>query len=135
MTLTAQEPPPTAPCSRRVLVVEDDHALRGAVVELLEDNGYTPVEASNGAEALQALRTVVPYPCLILLDVMMPVMDGYQFRDEQMKDPALRGIPVLVVTAHASVTAESIASATVLRKPLDLDALLAIIARYCGPAT
>ncbi len=120
-------------CKRRVLVVEDDRDVREAVVELLEDNAYEPVPAINGLEALEKLREGKDDPCLILLDVMMPVMDGWQFRAEQKKDPALSDIPVVLVTAHASIRPDHVDAAGILRKPLDFDALLALLERFCGP--
>jgi CheY-like chemotaxis protein len=122
------------PCSRRVLVVEDDIDIRGAVVEVLEDAEYEPVVAGNGAEALARLREGSPDPCLILLDMMMPVMDGYEFREAQKADPAMSEIPVVLFTAHPNVTPASVGAAGVLKKPLDFDALLHLIEEFCGPA-
>jgi CheY-like chemotaxis protein len=122
------------PCSRRVFVVEDDRDIREAVVEILEDHAYKPVPAENGAVALQRLRAGGPDPCLILLDVMMPAMDGFQFRAEQEKDPSLAAIPVVLFTAHAAVSPTSIGAVGVLKKPIDFEALLSIIEEHCGPA-
>jgi CheY-like chemotaxis protein len=121
------------PCKKRILVVEDDPDVREAVVEVLQDNDYEPIEAINGVEALARLREGKGDPCLILLDVMMPVMDGWQFRAEQKKDPALSEIPVVLVTAHASIKPAHVDAAGILRKPLDFDALLALLERFCGP--
>ena len=121
-------------CRRRVLVVEDDRDIREAVREILEDHAYEPVEAENGAVALEVLRAGQPDPCLILLDVMMPVMDGFQFRAEQEKDPSLSAIPVVLFTAHAAVTPSSVGAVGVLQKPLDFDRLLKLLEEYCGPA-
>src|SRR5690349_23695253 len=84
-----------------VLVVEDDFDLRDALVPILEYEGHRVVSAANGKEALERLRTMPP-PSLILLDLMMPVMDGEQFRAQQLRDPALASIPVVIVSAHAS---------------------------------
>lgn len=122
------------PCSRRVLVVEDDLDIRGAVVEVLEDASYEPVVASNGAEALARLREGRPDPCLILLDMMMPVMDGYEFREAQRADPSMSEIPVVLFTAHPNVTPASVGAVGVLKKPLDFDALLRLLERHCGAA-
>ena len=77
-------------CERTVLVVEDDQEVRDAIAEVLEDSEYKPLPAANGAEALERLRTATPQPCVILLDVMMPTMDGWQFRAAQQSDPAER---------------------------------------------
>src|SRR5205085_12014163 len=90
----------TMTCGRRVLVVEDDHDVREALVEALEASDYHPMAAANGSEALQRLRSGSEPPCVILLDVMMPVMDGREFREEQRRDPALAEIPVVVLSAH-----------------------------------
>src|SRR6476620_2244355 len=81
-----------------ILVVEDDEMTRESMVELLRESGYTVDAAVNGAEALAHLRTH-PHPCVILLDLMMPVMTGQEFRREQLKDSALAAIPVIVVSA------------------------------------
>src|SRR4051812_17571750 len=85
-----------------VLVVEDEADLRALIVGLLEGDGYAAVGASNGEEALDVLRTTPRRPCLILLDLMMPRMDGWAFRAAQRRDPALASIPVVVVTGYGS---------------------------------
>ena len=82
----------------RILVVEDDEDAREAMVALLQMKGYRAVPAGNGQEALDYLRRA-PVPDLIILDLWMPVMDGWQFRSEQAKDPRLKNVPVIVVTA------------------------------------
>ena len=113
----------------RVLVVEDDEDAREAIVALLQMKGYQAVAAANGCEALQHLRSAV-LPDLIILDLWMPVMDGWQFRAEQLKDARLARVPVIVVSAlsdRAEVDANE-----VLMKPVDLDHLLATVERYCG---
>jgi CheY-like chemotaxis protein len=114
--------------------VEDDIDIQGAVVEVLEDAEYQPVVASNGVEALARLREGEPEPCLILLDMMMPVMDGYEFRAAQRADPSMSGIPVVLFTAHPNVTPSSVGAVGVLKKPLDFDALLGLLDEFCGPA-
>src|SRR5690349_1848715 len=83
-----------------VLVVEDSTDARQMLASLLEVEGFAVRTAANGREALDQLRAGPP-PCLILLDLMMPVMDGYQFRAEQRQDPGLSPIPVVVVSAVA----------------------------------
>jgi CheY-like chemotaxis protein len=122
-------------CEKFVLVVEDDRDVRDAILEVLEDNAYHAVPASNGQEGLQALRTAGNKPCLILLDLMMPVLDGWGFRAAQRGDQELGAIPVVVLTAHASAqqTAEEMQAAGFLKKPLRLEALLDTVQRYCGP--
>jgi CheY-like chemotaxis protein len=121
-----------AASARCILVVEDDFDIRDAVIQILTDEGYRVVGAANGQDALERLRAEPNAYGLILLDLMMPVMDGRQFRAEQERDPALAAIPVVVMSADASVQvkATSIRAADCLRKPIQLDTLLATIARF-----
>jgi CheY-like chemotaxis protein len=120
--------------SHTVLVVDDDRDIRDSVVELLEDNGYHAIGASNGREALDVLRSSPP-PCLILLDLMMPVMDGRGFREEQLKNPAWTTIPVIVISAYNDVDAQARAlAADHLRKPLGLRPLIEAVRRHCSGA-
>lgn len=121
-----------AGCAATVLVVEDDSDIRDELADVLEDSNYRTIRAANGAVALQKLRGG-PRPCLILLDLMMPVMDGREFLDQQQKDAALKEIPVVVLSAHmdAAHGATQIKAAGFLRKPIDLSELLRIIERYC----
>ena len=118
----------------RILVVDDDVDIRDATRLVLEHNGYRVVAASNGEEALRLLQDG-PVD-LILLDMMMPVMDGWGFRRSQPDGPAFVRIPVIVLTGdgRASSKAAAIGAAGYLRKPLDLDDLLAMIARHCALA-
>ncbi|MBK8169804.1 MAG: response regulator [Sandaracinaceae bacterium] len=120
--------------TRRVLVVDDDEDLRTTVSELLSDAGYDPVPAGDGKAALQILRSDGERCCLVLLDLMMPRMDGWQFRAEQMKDPALATIPVIVMTAGRNLDEAPVQVDEIVLKPLRLEALLAAVARYCPPA-
>src|SRR5215212_2491309 len=85
-----------------VMVVEDDFTIRETLRELLEDEGYRVTQASNGAEALACLRTNGT-PRLILLDLMMPVMDGVEFRRALQKDPRLSDIPMVVLSADLAL--------------------------------
>ena len=122
-------------CERRVLVVEDDRDVRDTLLEVLEDYAYAPLAASNGKEALDRLRASDVRPCVILLDVMMPVMDGWGFRAAQTEDAQLSEIPVVVLTAHASaaLTARDLHAAGYLKKPVSLEDLLAAVERHCEP--
>ena len=125
----------TAPaCARTVLIVEDDADTRGAIVEVLTDGNYRALQAANGAAALDELRAAAPPPCVILLDVMMPVMDGREFRNVQRVDEALREIPVVVLSAHADATslADQMQVAGFLRKPVDLVTLLQTVEQFCA---
>ena len=115
-----------------VMVIEDDFAIRETLRELLEEEGYEVVGAANGMDALSRLHHG-PAPRLILLDLMMPVMDGREFRTAQRSDPALARIPVVVITADAAVDqeAEALAVEAVLPKPFELGRLLDTVHRYC----
>ena len=119
----------------RVLIVEDDDDIRETLIEVLEDNGFEASSAANGAEALELLRADHSYPNVILLDMMMPVLDGWGFRSAQLADPSLRSIPVIVLTAHASIeeTARTLGATGFLRKPVRLDPLLDAIRRHAAP--
>jgi CheY-like chemotaxis protein len=115
-----------------ILVVEDDEDAREAMVALLQMKGYRAVPAGNGREALDYLEEA-PAPDLIILDLWMPVMDGWHFRSEQIKNPRLAHIPVIVVTAlsdRADVDANE-----VIIKPVDVERLLSTVDHYCrrGP--
>jgi CheY-like chemotaxis protein len=111
-----------------LLVVEDDLDVRETLCDILIDEGYQVVQAGHGAEALARLRDGVR-PHLILLDMMMPVMDGWAFRAAQRADPELAGIPVIVMTAHIGPqeATRDLEAVALLRKPIRLDALLAAI--------
>lgn len=116
---------PTLP----VLVVEDDPDQRDAVVLALEQAGYAVVAAGDGLEALELLHAGT-VPCVILLDLMMPEMDGVAFRKEQLKSPAMARIPVVVVSAFGQLTrARSLQVADYLPKPVELDRLVAVVQR------
>jgi CheY-like chemotaxis protein len=117
----------------RILVVEDDASVREALAVFLEGEGYSVVEAGDGAEALTRLRTSGPV-ALILLDLMMPVMNGWEFRDAQARDPRLASIPVVVITADNSAVHQAARAgvAGCLLKPLEFPELLSYVGRYCG---
>jgi CheY-like chemotaxis protein len=126
MVLTKQQ------CSR-VLIVEDDLAIREALTEILEDEGYQVTGAANGQEAIQALRGSA-LPCLILLDLMMPVMNGWQFRAEQKQDPALAPVPVVIISADSDLRtkATTLEAVDFLQKPIQLTRLLDTVEQFCG---
>ncbi len=118
---------------RKVLVVEDNEDIRDAVAVSLEDAGYDVSVAANGAIAIDALRESNDLPCLILLDLMMPVMDGVQFLQEMRSDPRLSALPVVVITADGSAITKATALGTHggLRKPVRLKELLSTVSKYC----
>ncbi|HXJ22565.1 MAG TPA: response regulator [Polyangia bacterium] len=107
----------------RLLVVEDDDMIREALTDLLRDEGAVVTPAQNGREALQQLRGAHAID-LILLDLMMPVMDGWEFRVEQRADPQLAPIPLIAMSADMSAKARAIAADAYLRKPLDFSELV-----------
>ena len=118
---------------RQILVVEDDVAIRTLVSEVLRDDGYEVSEASNGVEALAALTD--RRPDLIVLDLMMPVMDGWTFVEECRRNRACDELPIVVTSASHDLprTAERLRSfgvRTCLAKPFDVDGLLALVERY-----
>jgi CheY-like chemotaxis protein len=117
----------------RILIVEDDASVREALAVFLEGEGYSVSEAGDGAEALACLRGSESFG-LILLDLMMPVMSGWEFRDVQAKDPALASIPVVVITADNSAVQQAARAgvAGCLLKPLEFPELLSYVDRYCG---
>jgi len=117
-----------------LLVVEDEADNRNTLADLLRAYGYEVETAANGAEALNLLRAS-PAPCLILLDLRMPVMDGWEFRRQQLADPVLARIPILVTTAVApgAIEADELQIDVFLPKPFDVDLLLDIVRRYCEP--
>ena len=112
---------------KRILLVEDDEITRGAVKMVLEWEGYRVDCAANGQEALDYLHSH-GRPSLILLDVMMPVLDGEGFRREQQRDPSLAKIPVVVVSALEA--GARLDAAGHVRKPFQVEELLAAIRRH-----
>jgi CheY-like chemotaxis protein len=124
----------TVPRDRKnILVIEDDLATREGLVMAVEMAGHKAVAAANGQEALRVLRAVTPVD-LILLDLLMPIMDGWHFREEQLRDPELASIPVLILSACANVVQAAIALgvAGLLQKPVAFDDLLACIRGYAS---
>jgi CheY-like chemotaxis protein len=118
-----------------ILVVDDDRDIRDTLIETLEDHGYRAAGAANGVEALTVLRTSAAPPCLILLDLMMPVMDGQGFREEQLKNPTWADIPVVVISAYSDVEAQArTLSVEYMRKPLAIRPLIDVVRRHCAGA-
>lgn len=119
---------------KTILVVEDDDDARGALCELLSDAGYRCLEAANGQEAIRRLSAAAERPAVILLDLMMPRMNGWQFREWQQGSVEHSPIPVVVLSAATDGAAEAkkLAAAGFLPKPLDLARLLETLQRYCS---
>ncbi len=125
------------PCKRPepgfILIVDDDADIRLALSQALQFEGYRTTTAVNGAEALKQMRQG-GRPCLILLDLMMPVMNGWEFRVEQQQDPELAAIPVVILTGDGRIRQkqESLRVTDGLRKPVELESLLSMVASHCG---
>ena len=118
--------------NKTVLVVEDDFAIRSNLRLLLSAAGYAVQQAKNGQEALNIMQTQHELPTLVLLDIMMPVMDGWQFRKHQIKDQRLAAIPVIVMTAdgHAEQKSLELEAQGYVRKPIDIDSFLDLVAKF-----
>jgi CheY-like chemotaxis protein len=115
-----------------ILIVDDDPDISEALTEALEASGYEVAAAKNGVQALDWLRRS-PAPCLILLDLMMPVMDGYEFLEQQKRDPKLASVPVVVITAGRRIAGpKMIDVADVLLKPFALGRLKSVVQQYCN---
>jgi CheY-like chemotaxis protein len=129
----AADVPPARP---RLLLVEDEAAIRESLGEALQEQGFEVIAAANGRQALDTLRNG-PRPSAILLDLLMPVMDGWDFRHEQLNDPLLRDIPVLVVSA-SGFSPETIrmqfGDVELISKPVRYFELLEALGRACGSA-
>lgn len=111
-----------------VLVVEDDGDILEMIEIILTGSGYSPVVVRDGEEALIQLRSG-PLPRVILLDIMMPRMDGTQFRHEQLRDPAIADVPVVLMSGDTRILEKMVELrvAQCIRKPVDIDELLAVV--------
>jgi CheY-like chemotaxis protein len=121
-----------------VLIVEDDRATRELLTALLTTEGFHVVGAEDGLEALHLLRTVrhrAPQaPCLVLLDLKMPRLSGNEFRRAQLGDPVVASVPVAVISGASDLEqrAQSLGAVATLMKPIDVDAVLNVVKRYCA---
>ena len=115
-----------------VLVVDDDEDIRDVIREVLSLRGYRVIALADGRQALEWLRAG-GQACVILLDLMMPEMTGWEFRREQLRDPSLADIPVVILSGAGGLAGkvESLAPAATLPKPVDLAGLTAAVARHC----
>ncbi len=113
-----------------VLVVEDEEEARDFLQEILQLEGFEARGCANGAEALDYLNRSAE-PCLIILDLRMPVMDGPQFRAAMLKNPRLTAIPIIVLTAADPAAAAGLAAVRVLRKPINVEALVNVVRQHC----
>ncbi|WP_224368672.1 response regulator [Hyalangium versicolor] len=115
---------------RPLLVVDDDADLREAITDVLRDAGYEVIVASNGRNALDVLARSNPLPGLVLLDMMMPVLDGAGFLAEVRNHPEWADVPVVVFSASAHPNLQEDGARGWVRKPVDLDALLEVVAQH-----
>ncbi len=119
-----------------VLVVDDDEDLREEIVELIENEGYTATGVTDGKEALDYLTIVPTKPKLMLLDLMMPAMDGWEVLNEMRQSEMLATIPVVIISArYTELAGASVPGLRVrsMAKPLDSEALLSVVRETCGP--
>jgi CheY-like chemotaxis protein len=113
-----------------ILLVEDDDDIRSLMEAVLDDEGYSVCSAENGYRGLEVARA--RHPVLILLDLMMPVMNGWEFRAHQKKDADLADIPVVVVSAAGQESVVSLGAAAFLPKPFDVDSLVRAVRQHAG---
>lgn len=112
-----------------VLIAEDDEAIRDGLSMSLEIEGYRVLTASNGQEALALLPTLEP-PCLLLLDLIMPEMSGWELLEHKNRDPKVASIPVVVLSATESQKLDGVAA--FVPKPYEVDKVIDAIHRFCG---
>lgn len=113
-----------------ILVVEDDHDIRVSMRALLEEEGYKVVTVTNGLSALSVLEHSADLPSLILLDLMLPVMDGWHFADRIRLNPRLANIPIVIVSAYDDPPPPQGVSGFI-KKPLNTDTLLSVVSAHC----
>jgi CheY-like chemotaxis protein len=118
-----------------ILIVEDNQDIREGLQAVLEIMGYEVATAANGREALETLTRIEP-PGLILLDLMMPVMNGEEFRSKQLADPKLSQVPVVLISASSTVRekAAALGAAHAMIKPISIEALSKIAEKFCRAA-
>ena len=129
--VAALEPAVTPKSRPRVLVIEDDPSIRTLLATCLELEGFAVATASNGADGLDRIKAA--RPSLVLLDLMMPVMDGVQFRAAQLKDPEIASVPVVCISAidDAEQRDGQLRAAAYITKPFDLDRIMAVVRARC----
>lgn len=121
-----------------VLIVEDDPDTREMVRELLATQGFYALTAEDGLEALHVLRALrhraPEAPCLVLLDLAMPRLGGYEFRRSQLGDPTVANVPIAVMSGAADLEerAGALGAVATLPKPLDVEMLIEVVKKYCA---
>ena len=114
-----------------ILVVDDEPSLAEAMSSVLEDEGYAVTTAADGLAALRALNDGLR-PCLAILDLMMPSMNGWELRAAMLADPSLADIPVAIVSAFARGEMSTLRPSAILQKPFELSEIVKLADRYCG---
>jgi CheY-like chemotaxis protein len=124
------------PLMSRILIVEDDEDIRSDLAAILKIKGYGVEASCNGEEALELLGSTTEPPSVILLDLMMPVMNGWEFLEARRGRPALTGIPVIILSGDGNLDPEVVSKHAVgfLRKPFELSQLLVMVAEHCRPS-
>lgn len=115
----------------KVLIVEDELPIRQMMKDILEIEGFNVLMAADGSEGIKQLRTICHDPCLVLLDLMMPGTNGWNFLDIQRNDPLLANIPVVICSAYAE-SARSVHPAGFVPKPIQLESLLEAVRAHCA---
>lgn len=117
-----------------ILIVEDEKDIRKNLKKILEMEGYLVEQAENGKEALAILHSSTSLPAMIILDLMMPVMDGFEFRDQQEKIPKIATIPIAIMTAddHIDEKKMRIRAAAAMKKPASIQTILDTVKRIAG---
>lgn len=118
---------------KKILLVEDDQDIRETLIELLESEGYEVVPAENGQIGLDKLSSAPTLPNLILLDLMMPVKDGFQFCAEKEANPKFANLPVVVMSADGHIRQNQLRvnARAYLKKPVDIYEILNIVEKFC----
>ena len=110
-----------------ILIVDDETEIRESLEEFLSDEGYVVDSAADGADALEKLTSEKP-PCVVILDLLMPLVSGNEVYDKMQEDPRLSKIPVIISTSDPS---RAPSGSTVMKKPINLERLLGAVRRYC----
>ena len=115
---------------KNILVIDDEPAIRQMMRDILELEGYHVSTAANGEEGISELKSIRS-PCVVLLDLMMPVKNGWEFLDFQRNDPLLSKIPIVICSAYAE-SAKSVCPSGFVPKPVQLDSLLKAVKAFCA---
>ena len=115
-----------------ILVVDDEAAIAEVIGSVLEDEGYAVTTATDGEGALEILRRQSSPPCMAILDLMMPGMNGWELREEMLRDPVLRAVPVVILSAFTAGDMGSLQSVAVVPKPFDLAQIVHLAGLHCA---